>query len=48
MEESESFDAALDWAEEGDLVVLLDLGRNSDVQSKLRKLGTDPAQKGPG
>ena len=43
MEESESFDAALDWAEEGDLVVLLDLGRNSDVQSKLgSEPGSDP------
>jgi UDP-N-acetylmuramyl tripeptide synthase len=33
--EGESFDAALDWAEEGDLVVILDLGRDSDVQEKL-------------
>ena len=33
--ESESFDASLAWAEEGDLVVILDLGRNSDVQDKL-------------
>jgi UDP-N-acetylmuramyl tripeptide synthase len=33
--ESESFDAALDWAESGDLVVILDLGRSSDIQEKL-------------
>ncbi|MDX1403125.1 MAG: Mur ligase family protein [Woeseiaceae bacterium] len=33
--ESESFDAALEWAGPGDLVVILDLGRNSDVQTKL-------------
>ncbi len=36
--EGESFDAALEWAEEGDLVVILDLGRDSDVQEKLIKL----------
>jgi len=35
--ESESFDAALEWAEEGDLVVILDLGRDSNVQEKLKK-----------
>jgi UDP-N-acetylmuramyl tripeptide synthase len=35
--ESESFDAALAWAETGDLVVLLDLGRDSDIQSKLKE-----------
>ncbi len=34
--ESESFDAALEWAAAGDLVVMLDLGRNSDIQSKLK------------
>ena len=34
--ESESFDAALAWAEAGDLVVMLDLGRDSDIQSKLK------------
>lgn len=34
--ESESFDAALEWADEGDLVVILDLGRNSNVEEKLR------------
>ena len=34
--ESESFDAALQWAADGDLVVMLDLGRNSDIQAKLQ------------
>lgn len=34
--ESESFDAGLDWAERGDLVVLLDLGRNSNIAGKIR------------
>jgi len=34
--ESESFDAALEWAKEGDLVVILDLGRDSNVQEKLK------------
>jgi UDP-N-acetylmuramyl tripeptide synthase len=37
-EEADSFDAALDWAEEGDLVVILDLGRVSNIQEKLRAL----------
>jgi len=36
--ESESFDAALQWAEDGDLVVMLDLGRSSDVEAKLKNL----------
>jgi len=35
--ESESFDAALEWAEGGDLVVMLDLGRSSDIQHKLNE-----------
>lgn len=34
--ESESFDAALEWADAGDLVVMLDLGRNSDIQTRLK------------
>lgn len=34
-EEHESFDAALEWAEKGDLVVILDLGRVSNIQEKL-------------
>ena len=33
--ESDSFDAALDWAEPGDLVVILDLGRTSDTHEKI-------------
>ena len=40
--ESESFDAALAWAKAGDLVVMLDLGRDSDIQSKLKVMGSDP------
>lgn len=40
--ESESFDAALDWAETGDLVVMLDLGRHSDIQTRLNEMGSDP------
>jgi UDP-N-acetylmuramyl tripeptide synthase len=35
-EEYESFDAALLWARAGDLVVILDLGRNSNIQEKLK------------
>ena len=34
-EEADSFDAALDWADPGDLVVILDLGRVSNIQEKL-------------
>ena len=34
-EESASFQAAIDWAETGDLVVILDLGRDSDIQAML-------------
>lgn len=33
--ESDSFDAALEWAETDDLVVILDLGRDSNVQDKI-------------
>ena len=40
VEESESFDAALAWAEEGDLVVILDLGRSSDIQTRLNEMAT--------
>ncbi len=35
-EESDSFDASLEWAEPGDLVVVLDLGRKSNIQEKLK------------
>ncbi len=34
-EEHESFDAGLEWAKQGDLVVILDLGRNSNIQETL-------------
>jgi len=34
--EAESFAAALDWAESGDLVVILDLGRDSGIQAILQ------------
>ena len=34
-EEAESFDAALNWATDGDLVVILDLGRDSGIYDKL-------------
>jgi len=34
-EEAASFDAALQWAQPGDLVVILDLGRVSDIHEKL-------------
>jgi UDP-N-acetylmuramyl tripeptide synthase len=40
--ESESFDAALEWAETDDLVVILDLGRSSDIQTRLKSMGSDP------
>ncbi len=33
--EENAFDAALDWATEDDLVVILDLGRNSNILDKL-------------
>ena len=36
--EADSFDAALDWAKPGDLVVILDLGRVSNIQEKLRDM----------
>jgi cyanophycin synthetase len=36
--EADSFDAALDWAGDGDLVVILDLGRVSNIQEKLAAL----------
>jgi len=38
-EECDSFDAALAWAQPGDLVVILDLGRNSDIQQKIADAG---------
>jgi UDP-N-acetylmuramyl tripeptide synthase len=36
MEETESFDAALDWARPGDLVILIALGARKEIQDKLR------------
>ena len=37
MEETESFDAALDWAQEGDLIIMLSLGRSAVITEKLEK-----------
>lgn len=39
--ESDSFDAALQWARPGDLVILLALGGNVQVQAKLNALADD-------
>lgn len=39
--ESDSFDAALQWARPGDLVILLALGGNAQVIEKLHALGKD-------
>jgi hypothetical protein len=38
-EEIESFTAALDWAEAGDLVIMLALGGAAPVQQRLKDLG---------
>jgi len=38
-DEQESFDAALDWAESGDLVIMLALGGAAPIQERLRALG---------
>ena len=38
-EEMESFTAAMDWAEPGDLVIMLALGGAAPVQERLRELG---------
>lgn len=38
MEETESLDAALDWAQPGDLVIMLALGARDEIQKKLRSL----------
>jgi len=42
--EQDSFDAALDWATDGDLVVILDLGRNSDILGTLDERSRRPSQ----
>lgn len=39
--ESDSFDAALEWARPGDLVILLALGGNAQVHARLNALGTE-------
>jgi cyanophycin synthetase len=47
--ESDSFDAALQWARPGDLVILLALGGNTQVIEKLHALGKDrPGSEEPG
>ena len=38
MEETESLDAALDWAQPGDLVIMLALGARDEIQDKLKSL----------
>lgn len=38
-EEMESFSAALEWAEPGDLVIMLALGGAAPIQARLKKLG---------
>ena len=40
-EEMESFNAALDWARPGDLVIMLALGGAAPVQERLRELGAE-------
>ena len=38
MEETESLDAALDWAQPGDLVIMLALSARDEIQEKLKSL----------
>ena len=38
MEETESLDAALHWAQPGDLIIMLALGAREAIQDKLRSL----------
>jgi cyanophycin synthetase len=40
-EEMESFEDALDWAKDGDLVILLALGGARPIQERLRELGAE-------
>ncbi len=40
MEETESLDAALDWAQPGDLVIMLALSARDEIQDKLKSLAT--------
>ena len=37
MEETESFDAALEWAGAGDLIIMLSLGRSAQITEKLEE-----------
>ena len=41
-EELETFAAALDWAEEGDLVIMLALGGSGPIVERLTHLGGEP------
>jgi UDP-N-acetylmuramyl tripeptide synthase len=43
-EEIESFMAALDWAQPGDLVIMLALGGAAPIQERLRELGAKQSQ----
>jgi hypothetical protein len=38
MEEIESLDSALEWAESGDLIVMLALDRSQELYDKLKSL----------
>ena len=38
MEETESLDAALDWAQPGDLIIMLALSDREAIQDKLKSL----------
>ncbi len=38
MEETESHDAALDWAQPGDLIIMLSLSDREAIQDKLKSL----------
>lgn len=40
-EETESFDAALEWAQPGDLVIMLALGGSGPIQERLAALGAE-------
>ena len=40
MEETESIDAALDWAQPGDLIIMLALSDREAIQDKLKSLSS--------
>jgi len=42
IEETESLDAALEWAEPGDLIIMLALGAREEIQEKLKLLSRHP------